>query len=711
MRQGGTKVRKRRETDIGKVSLLTDDKEKMSGTSTTTPGKTSSKTTKPPTQQRLEPLVENRKKFSKKDLTDAVRKLAPAAQGSVDQGLGAARVAASFDVGESKKGGDPLQMMEFGVNYNARKFNELRTQADEKAALLKKRLDTLRTLKNEKSSLKLLGKPDTSEARRIQVLLKEIEATSDDIDRRHHYRRQLEQMLTRLQKNQIAIRQHVHDMDFAYEAATKERDDMEASCRQLEAGRTKAVLELAEAQRLYSIEKGERTRAVNTKKTEAQQATRMDAWRKKRELARREFASELRGDLSKDEEQKLQHTLTRQKRALLKVRNQHEVLQKEATALESAFVAVRQATGANSLDEVVSKFQHQEGNRKALTNEKREAEDRLANAKKAKDDLDLRFADLKASGIGSTETTRDIADQLEREILASRIELKASNACCERLENVLVALRQGAVGLYQRLRPFANLLEGEGSIPTAALKSSSSETTGTPQPTTTTTKPPQPATTTAEPPALDSMDAIHLSEIMLSKMVEILSGGEAADHVCERSPLPAEDEDVGDGGLPYPENNVRVASNAEKQRAEVDDVLEALEPPPRTADESIVVAAVKEETTTFDCVGGLSNATAATLEDMVPSRTFLKLSSSRQHSEMLRRLEQEARKKRMMDRMELAEETDRIQMSSRAARKKAQAEANDRLSAQPTTYKPPTNTKQSAVERSATILTKTPDLD
>ena len=46
----------------------------------------------------------------------------------------------------------------------------------------------------------------------------------------------------------------------------------------------------------------------------------MDAWRQKREIARREFASELRGDLSQEEEQLLQARLTSQKAALAALR-------------------------------------------------------------------------------------------------------------------------------------------------------------------------------------------------------------------------------------------------------------------------------------------------------------------------------------------------------------------------------------------------------
>ena len=118
---------------------------------------------------------------------------------------------------------------------------------------------------------------------------------------------------------------------------------------------------------------------------------------------RKEFASELKGDLSREEEQALKQKLTHHQRLTEDLRAQNEQLQRDASELEHAFTQIRQATGVNSLDEMVEKFVGQEGNRKALQTEKAEAEARLTNAKHAKEETEARFTELKASGIGSTE--------------------------------------------------------------------------------------------------------------------------------------------------------------------------------------------------------------------------------------------------------------------------------------------------------------------
>lgn len=682
-----------------------------SGCCSVTSVATSGKRKKAARSSILEPIEagksnNNKKSFSKRDLVEAVRRLTPggslttmsAAAASEDHGN-------SFDVTSatalwrrqaSSKGGTQLALMEWGVNTNARKLNELRTQADRKAAALKSRLDDLRSLKLEQEALQKMGSAEAPQAVRVDELLRSIDTASDEIDRRLHYRRQLEQMLRRLQKNQVAITNHVNALEDAYAMAHRERAEMRTLLRRVETGQTSAALKLAEVQRLYAIERDERNRTLEQRKLESAQAARMDAWRRKRELDRLEFASELRGDMSFEEEAKLQKTLTTQRRALLDLRAQHEVLQKEASALETAFAAVRQATGANSLDEVVDKFQSQEGNRKTLVAEKRDAEERLANAKKAKDDLDARFAELQNTSVGNTEMSRDIAEQLQREIVASRVELKVANATCERLEAVLVALRQGVVGLFQRLRPFGHLLEGEGSLPTAAMLPGT-----------------QPSSFgSGDPPAIDPIDAIHLSEIMLSKMVEVVGGDNGARDAASRGGNKTDDDDRdADDDLPNPENNVRVPTATRKLQTEalsyvsraVADGAPDGDANPRYDASTNAADDPAEE------MANLVDSSVEGLEDMVPNRSFLKLSSTRQHSEMLRRLEQDARKRRMMERIELVEEIDRAAMSSRAARKKAQNEATDRLSASPSA--PTASFKESAIERSVDILNRTPDLE
>merc|ERR1719230_1040979 len=143
--------------------------------------------------------------------------------------------------------------------------------------------------------------------------------------------------------------------------------------------------------------------------------------------------------------------------------------------------------------------------------------------------------------------------------------------------------------------------------------------------------------------------------------MESVGGGEASpsrfnhampneeDSVDPTDPGAANDEastwsSLGLDDLPNPRNNVRVRSQVEQRemdaQAEVDSNRQ-----PRLTDE--------------EAASGDTDDHGTGLQNMVPDRVFIKLSSSRQHSEMLRKQESDARKKKMQERLEAADEADR----------------------------------------------------
>lgn len=95
--------------------------------------------------------------------------------------------------------------------------------------------------------------------------------------------------------------------------------------------------------------------------------------------------------------------------------------------MEATFARIRQATGVNTLEEMVLKLANQSTNHTTLEEEKREAESKLARAKAARQSEDTRFSYMKASGVGNTELNRDISDKLNAEIQEYRVEVKASS--------------------------------------------------------------------------------------------------------------------------------------------------------------------------------------------------------------------------------------------------------------------------------------------
>merc|ERR1719331_3442817 len=141
-------------------------------------------------------------------------------------------------------------------------------------------------------------------------------------------------MRRRLAANQITFDAHINAMEDALRSAIREHDDVKSLMRQLEAGKTKAVLDLHEIQRQVSVERRDRTKILTVRKMEATNAQKMESWRQEREVMRKEFASELRGDLSVEQERALVQRLEEREALARELREANEAKLREFNALE-----------------------------------------------------------------------------------------------------------------------------------------------------------------------------------------------------------------------------------------------------------------------------------------------------------------------------------------------------------------------------------------
>lgn len=460
--------------------------------------------------------------FQKRDLVEAVRRMSPVkASGDSEEG----KVRFLTTEGPMADGMDSttkaLVDLEDGVNASARRFNDLKMAADLKTAELRRLQDQLRDLEAENSALEQISAKKTREAVRIEKLKEEIAAVSQRMDKKDFQKQQLEHMAKRLKTNQINFDAHIKSMDAGLRASKKEYDEVKNLMRQLESSKQQAVQGLHKYQMQLERARKERERELADRQAEAANAKRMEEWRKEREKVRQEMAAELRGDMSKDQEQALLKQLQEREGESEQLRAATKERQQKALTLEEAFAQIKQATGVTSLEEMVEKFMGQGANKAALEEEKAEAEARLAKYKTLKEEAETEFAEMKASGIGGTELSREIYDRMDDEIQQAKNALKVNKASCDRLESVLVAVRQGAVGLAQRLAPF-NSVPGLETLPPLNVDADS----------------------TAVPNAAGAsgsgdgdkggegggatMELLHRCELRLVKILEIMSGAGAS---------------------------------------------------------------------------------------------------------------------------------------------------------------------------------------
>lgn len=277
-------------------------------------------------------------------------------------------------------------------------------------------------------------------------------------------------------------------------------------------------------------------------------------------------------------------------------------------------------------------------------------------------------------------------------------------AAHERLQFTLTGVKQGAVSLWQRLQPYSFLLDGTDG---ALLQRMKDETDAEVQ--------------------RDTVRALGLSETLLSMMLEVISGTHegsssrfaggavgangigGAGGVSGNSGSGGngtgntnghgdteDSSDMGSTGnapdsatctsadeFPLMRNNIRVRSTA--QRIGAERVPEGDEDPDRARWSRATRVGLGKlsggvgvgtsggsggEGESVD--DGLESDDEQAIEDMVPSRTFLKLCSSRQHTETIRKIESDERKKKLAERMEAADETEKATLTSKLARKRQQ---------------------------------------
>ena len=88
-----------------------------------------------------------------------------------------------------------------------------------------------------------------------------------------------------------------------------------------------------------------RARELSQRQKEAENAKRLEDWREQREKRKLELQAELRGDLSKEEEEELIEKLKKREGQSAKLRAASIDRNKKAMTLEDAFAQIRQATG------------------------------------------------------------------------------------------------------------------------------------------------------------------------------------------------------------------------------------------------------------------------------------------------------------------------------------------------------------------------------
>jgi len=608
----------------------------------------------------------------KKDLLEAVRKLKPSHSapvvGRTEKRSQLMDILVSQEDGTAKE----IEGLQENIHSMARKFNGVKMEADRKAALLDRLKDSVVDIRAEVDMLEENLDNRTPESQRINALMAETQKVKKDMEDKLFYQNQLQHMTRRLTKNQMSFDAYLAGMEEAYHSCVKEYDEVKLLQRQLDAGNTQAMFQLQDTKKALEEERSVREEALQSRRADAENSRRIEEWRKSREAERKDYEAEMRGDLSSESENQLQNRLIESERNQQALEAVTKAQNEKVTTLEEAFQKIRQATGVRTVDEMVEKFMGQGANTAALEAEQREAEERLQRARKKLEETSVAYNEVKASGIGGTELNREVYDTLDEDISQARAALKMNKAACERLESVLVAVRQGAMGLAQRLTPFKGMIEHHEEL---NISHSGNE----------------------------SLDSLHISELKLTKMVE--ATGQPAGSGGQSLATTQDGDDGGDDGgdegkprlwTPHGNDDPNLSTNNLRVRSMR--MVSAME------DQGDVDEFSDEED------GDDDNEPAPMLADgTVPTRKGMKKSSDRHASNTVKTREMAEKRKVMLERMACEDGTVDLGQANGRMRKKAQQEATERLT-QSHGASQLGGPRDDALTKSNTFLTSMPDL-
>jgi hypothetical protein len=608
-----------------------------------------------------------KKPFGKRELLEAVRKIGPLLSTSASAphfDLGTAGGAGSKDRRRKPHSGggagvdvlSQLRVVETGVETSSRRYNDLKLQAERKSAELQSKLDTLAMLKVEVDALKDMKRGNTEDSKSIKKLQKRIAEEQVAIEARQHYQRVLAHMLRRLDSNHVNLHTHLNGMEEVLESVTKEEERVEQLMHQLEAGAVRSLQLLQEGHHEVELARSTRRKEHLAKSMQANTAKGMEAWRLVSESTRVAMAQNIRGDLSFEDEQRLLARRRRAEEVLDIARAKYEDRAREVASMEEMFAKLRQVTGTATLQEMLTKIGNQATTKEGLEREKMEVERKATAVKRRKEMLEQSFRDMKASGIGTTELNRSISDALNAQIAACRAQSKVHRAEFKRFEQTLVGVRQGSVGLCERLGAYGDVIAEEDRVALSKGMALVHESHAANH------------SENGQDNERITTAALSMSEAVLTKMLEAntsslgesgrlmppgMNGGDDESNQDtgisngEISPQQGVDQVVtlDDSHLNL-KNNVRVPSQVQRSAAEGGSLFSS----------SILSASITEaesETESGDlCHGGEGTAVSElesddekAVEDMVPSRQFLKLVSHRQRDEVMRKQESEVRKK------------------------------------------------------------------
>jgi hypothetical protein len=402
--------------------------------------------------------VEVSKRFSRDELEDAVRRnnaemAAYRKRNTMSKHTRGGTVGGGqYQIVDATAG--QLKLLDVGVKLCARKYNDAKADADRLEEEVKSQSHVLIELIREANALDTMMEGKNEDARKVTGLVTEIQDANECSDEILHYRHQLNHVKHRLWDDSESLENELEELSGALATAAKEQSRCQKMLAELESGLVCASIALDETIRDTTIADEERNQDLAMKQIDAKNAGRMEEWNRKRLESNLLMHASLGDATNRSERERLKRTYHDRGSQMKDLRKTMAEKAALLLSLEESFAQIEQGTGVNSIDAMVQKMTHHEEGRLRLVQEKKDVEEKLKGIKESLMNDMEELSRLKTNGLGTTEISREIVLNIEESIACEKANGKIAKSTQERLESLLVGIRQGVIGLYTRLLPF-----------------------------------------------------------------------------------------------------------------------------------------------------------------------------------------------------------------------------------------------------------------
>ena len=230
---------------------------------------------------RLEPLGDGlgeadqpQRLQSKRDIMNAIRQKSPGKRLLTGRQIkrmdGLKMAALRIGTGAGDETNNTLGQLETTLNTTARRYNDLKRNAEMKQSKLEALLDQLHTLEVENKSLKEQT-GDNPETQALKQLERDESAVRSEMDELKFYRMQLENLIQRLYGNQVKFEGHIGKAEDAFQIMSEEFTDVQVLRGKMDQARVADFEKLGTFMKEFEYNREQRKKDMDSRESEVRE--------------------------------------------------------------------------------------------------------------------------------------------------------------------------------------------------------------------------------------------------------------------------------------------------------------------------------------------------------------------------------------------------------------------------------------------------------